>query len=119
MSIKLTKEELSTIVNGRRILREKGLEPNTDVKTLCQEAGISRKTGYQWAGEHIVSDLSEKINRLGSELKRHEKKCAATEKENGDLKFKLDCREAAWEIHGVDEWVSKKKSSKPRKSGQR
>ena len=117
MSIKLTKEELATIVNGRRILREKGLDPNMDVKTLCQEAGISRKTGYQWANENIVSDLSEKNKCLESKLKSHEEKCAAVEKEADDLKFKLDCREAAWEIHGVDDWLSKKKSVKPRKNG--
>lgn len=117
MSVKLTKEELSTIVNGRRILREKGLDPNMDVKTLCREAGISRKTGYKWADQHVVSDLSEKNKRIESELKRQEKKRAADKKELSDLRFKLDCHQAAWDIHEVDEWLSKKKDIKRRKNG--
>ena len=116
MSAVLTKEEVSAVVNARRILREKGLDPNTDVKTLCHEAGISRKTGYKWADEHHISDLLKKVNSLESELKRQEKQRASVEKETADLRFKLECREVAWEIHGVDEFLSKKKDMKGRKS---
>ena len=109
MSKRLTKEEVSEVINGRRILRAKGLDPNTDVKTLCLEAGISRKTGYKQADEYLVSDVSNKNKRLESELKHQEEKYAVAEKENADLRFKLNCHEAAWEIHGVDELLSKKK----------
>ncbi len=109
MSMELTKQEVSTVINGRRILREKGLDPNTDVKTFCQEAGISRKTGYQWADEHIVSDLSEKIKSFESTLNIQEEKRAESEKENADLRFKIECQEAAWEIHGIDKLLLKKK----------
>ncbi len=85
MSMKLTKEEVAAVINGRRILREKGFDPNTDVKTFCREAGISRKTGYQWANEHVVSDLSGKIKNFESELNIQEEKCAESEKENADV----------------------------------
>ena len=119
MSMELTKEEVSTVINGRRILREKGLDPNMDVKTFCQEAGISRKTGYQWADEHIVSDLSEKIKSFESELNLQGEKCSESEKENADLRFKIECNEAAWEIHGVDKLLLKKKGIIRRKSRSR
>ena len=119
MSIKLTKEELSTVVNGRRILRKKGLNPNTDVKTLCQEAGISRKTGYQWADEHIVSDLLKKNKSFESELNRQKEKSATAEKESADLRFKIECHQVAMEIHGIDKHLLKKKGIIKRKSGRR
>ncbi len=117
MLIKLTKEELATVVNGRRILRKKGLNPNTDVKTLCQEAGISRKTGYQWADEHIVSDLLKKNKSFESELNLQEEKCAVSEKEIADLRFKIECHQVALEIHGIDKHLLKKKGIIKRKSG--
>ncbi len=116
MSISLAKEEVSTVVNSRRILREKGIDPNTDVKTLCRKAGISRKTGYKWANEQVVSDLVERINALEADLSRACEKSVAAEKEHADLRFRLECREAAWEIHGVEELLSKKKDIRKRKS---
>ncbi len=116
MSAVFTKEEVSTVVNARRILRQKGLDPNTDVKTLCDEAGISRKTGYQWADERHVSDLSTKVSDLELALKHQAEARTADEKEIGDLRFKVDCHEAAWEIHGVDELLLKKKNIKRPKS---
>ena len=36
------------MIRARRLLKEKGLSPDTDIKSLCEEAGVSRKTGYQW-----------------------------------------------------------------------
>lgn len=45
MSMSLTPEQVAIIIRARRLLKEKGLSPDTDVKTLCGEVGISRKTG--------------------------------------------------------------------------
>ena len=112
----LTKEEVSTVVNARRILRQKGLDPNTDVKTLCGEVGKSRKTVYKWADRYHVPDLSQKINDLESKVKIQEETLANAEKEHVDLRFKVDCHKAAWEIHGVDELLLKKKDRKSRKN---
>jgi hypothetical protein len=53
MSQKLTPEEVAAVIKARKILKARGLSPDTDVKTICQAAGISRKTGYQWANKQI------------------------------------------------------------------
>jgi len=37
------------LIKAGKILNAQGLAPDTNVKTICQAAGISRKTGYQWA----------------------------------------------------------------------
>ena len=116
MSAILTKEEVSTVVNARRILRQNGLDPNMDVKSLCDIVGISRKTGYKWADENHVPELSHQINSLESELKTQEEARSSAEKKVSDLRFEVDCHKAAWEIHGVDDLLVKKKDIRSRKS---
>ncbi len=47
----LSAEEVATLIRARRILKEKQLPKDLDVKAICEMAGVSRKTGYQWAAE--------------------------------------------------------------------
>jgi hypothetical protein len=42
MSQKLSPEEVAVVIKAKKILKAQGLSPDTDVKTICQAAGISR-----------------------------------------------------------------------------
>jgi transposase-like protein len=112
-------EEIATLIRGRKILKAKGLAKDADVKKICEEAGISRKTGYEWANKleekkgSEVDDLEERFNRLQSEheelLKRYD-----------DVRFENEGRKLAWKIHGVEELLANKKNTiKPRKKRKR
>jgi len=109
MNEALSPEEIAILIRGRKILKAKGLPKDTDVKRICEEAGISRKTGYQWANkleqknDSEVDDLQEQFNRLQAE---HE----GLKKRYDDARFENEGRKLAWEIHGVDELLAKKKT---------
>ena len=110
MSSKLTADEVAQVIQARKILKIRGLSQDTDVKTICQAAGISRKTGYQRANRLMqISDsqqqaLREELERLRAE---HEdlKKCF------DDVRFENKGRKIAWEIHEVDKLLAEKKST--------
>ena len=102
--------EVAIIIRARRLLKEKGLSPDTDVKTLCREAGISRKTGYQWEKRlDQASDdalLRKELARLTAE---HEKLKQAFD----DVSWENEGRKVAWEIHEVDAMIAEKKALWP------
>jgi len=110
MNEDLSQGEVAVLIRGRKILKAKGLPKDADVKKICEEAGISRKTGYQWANkleqkkESEVDDLQERFNRLQAEheqlLKRYD-----------DVRFENEGRKLAWKIHGVDKLLAEKKST--------
>ena len=52
MSVEMTSEEVLIMIRACQLLREKGLVPNTDISEICQDAGISRESVYQWAEKH-------------------------------------------------------------------
>lgn len=111
MNENLSRDEVALLIRGRRILRDRGLKLDADVKTICEAAGVSRKTGYQWA-ERFGPEAQERENRLQEELARLRAEKALLEKHNDDLNFENEGHKLAWEIHGVDEWIrSKKKAS--------
>lgn len=103
-------QEVALLIRGRQILKAKGLASGADVKTICEAAGVSRKTGYQWANSRI--DLSNKQD------KALEEELAQLKAENQELKercrrleFENEGRKLAWEIHGVDELLAAKKNT--------
>jgi transposase-like protein len=102
VSEKLTPEEVALLIRARKIARETGLDPGADVSAICKAAGISRKTGYEWAGKFRGPTIAEKesvsaeLNRLRSD---HEK----LKRELADVSFENRGRKLAWEIHRVDE----------------
>ena len=119
MNEEMSPDEIATLIRGRKILKARGLPKDADVKRICEEAGISRKTGYQWVNrleqkkESEVDDLEERFNRLQAE---HEelKKCY------DDVRFENEGRKLAWKIHGVDKLLAEKKSTtKSRKTRKR
>jgi len=108
MSVPLTAEQVAVIIRARRLLKDKGLSPDTDVKTLCSQVGISRKTGYQWEKrlDQASGDdpLREELARLKAE---HEK----LKKAYDDVSWENEGRKIAWEIHEVDAMIAEKKST--------
>lgn len=86
------------------------MEAGADVTTICQEAGISRKTGYQWA-EKYDNAYQEEASRLRQENEQLKAAQEAIQKEHARLCFENEGRKIAWEIHGVDKFLASKKNS--------
>lgn len=112
MSEDLTPEEVAVVIRARRLLKEKGLSPDTDVKSLCGKAGISRKTGYQWEKQLDLSHREEEALRCENEQLKaeHEK----LKKDYSDVRWENEGRKVAWEIHEVDKLLAEKKSTMAR-----
>ena len=106
---KLSAEEVAALIRARRILKEKQLPKDIDVKAICEAAGISRKTGYQWAAgstpaEREADPQLDELTRLKAEhedLKKHTHR----------LEIENEGQRLAWEIHHVDELLAEKKST--------
>lgn len=108
MSDKLTPEEVAMVIRTRRLLKEKGLSPDTDVKSICEQAGISRKTGYQW--EKRLGDTS-KDDQLREEFKQLKADHEQLKNNYDDVCFEHEGLKIAWEIHEVDALLAEKKST--------
>jgi transposase len=109
MSEHLTQQEVALLIKARQILKEKGLRKDADVKGICEAAGISRKTGYQWAKalqfyEGQDNALSEEMSKLKAENEDLKERYRRAEIENEGHKL-------AWEIHGVEELLAAKKNT--------
>jgi len=121
MNKELSQDEVATLIRARKIIKARGLSKDVDVKSICEAAGISRKTGYQWASKlesaakqnDVGHGLRQEIDRLKAE---HEE----LEKRYDDARFENEGRKIAWEIHDVDELIAaKKNTTKSRKKGKR
>jgi len=109
MTDRLTPKEVALLIRAKQILKAKGLSKNADIKSICEAAGISRKTGYQWARS---VEIPEKKDNTPEEEK------AQLSKEYEDLKKQYRRLEAineghrlAWEIHDVDDLLAAKKNT--------
>ncbi len=108
MSTSLTPEEVAIAIRARRLLKEKGLSLDTNVKALCNEVGISRKTGYQWEKRLDQASQDEQLLKELANLKSdHEKLKQAYD----DVCWENEGRKLAWEIHEVDAMITEKKST--------
>jgi hypothetical protein len=108
MANKLQADEAAILIRGRKIINAKGLPRDVDVTSICDLAGISRKTGYQWAdnldsGEEETEKLRQELERLKEE---HEKLKQLFD----DVRFENEGRKLAWKIHKVDELLAEKKT---------
>jgi len=117
MSDKLSAEEVGVMIRARRLLKAKGLDPDADVSTICKAAGVSRKTGYQWAEKHAASG-----NARQTELEEQLKQLQAThdqlKKDYEWVSFVNRAKALAWDLHDVDEMIAaKKNTSSKKKSG--
>jgi gas vesicle protein len=110
MSVEMTAEEVAIMIRARQLFREKGLAPNADISEICQAAGISRKTGYQWAEKH-AENVSEQKKPIENELAQIQEEYARLKKEFDQISLENRGRKLAWEIHGVDAYLASKKST--------
>lgn len=113
MAKQLTPQEAALLIRARRILKSKGLAKDTDVKRICEAAGVSRKTGYQWAKNLKLTEqqddpFSKKMTELEMQYEKLKERQQRLEFENEGLKL-------AWEIHGVDELLAAKKNTTPKR----
>jgi len=112
MNKNLSQEEIGILIRGKKILRAKGLPMDADVKSICEVAGISRKTGYQWADKlESAAKQNEMEHTLRQEIDRFKAEHAELEKRYDDLRFENEGRKIAWKIHGVDELIAGKKNT--------
>jgi hypothetical protein len=105
----LSSEETAILIKARQIQKAKGLKKDADVKSICEAAGISRKTGYQWAkGLDLTgrqdNALEGELNRLNREYDNLKERCHRLEWENKGHKLAL-------KIHGVEELLAAKKNT--------
>ena len=108
MTDHLSPEEVALLIRARKLLKEKGLAKGVDVKTICEIAGVSRKTGYQWAnGLKFAEDPpdvhTQEMLRIKSEHEQLKERCR-------DLEIENEGHRLAWKIHGVDELLAAKKN---------
>ncbi|MFH0996186.1 MAG: transposase [Pseudomonadota bacterium] len=81
MSVEMTAEEVAIMIRARQIFREKGLAPNTDISEICQAAGISRESVYQWAEKH-AENVSKQNKAIEDELTQLKAEHARLKKES-------------------------------------
>jgi predicted DNA-binding transcriptional regulator AlpA len=118
MSQKLSAEEVAVVIKAKKILKAQGLSPDTDIKTICQAAGISRKTGYQRANKLMPpSDLKEQ--GLREQLEQLKAEHEDLKKRFDDVRFENEGRKIAWEIHEIDKLLAEKKSTMNRVKNKR
>jgi transposase len=107
MGNELSEEEVAALIRARKIVNDKKLPKYMDITKICEAAGISRKTGYQWAEKwskgRVQQDgsLKEEVDRLKAENED-------VKKRNRWLEIENEGRRLAWEIHNVDELLAEK-----------
>ncbi len=110
MSQQLNPDEVALVIRARKILKDRGFSKDEDIKSLCQAAGISRKTGYQRANKLIQSSGSQE-QAFRQELERLRAEQEDLKKRFDDVRFENEGRKLAWGIHGVDKLLAEKKST--------
>jgi hypothetical protein len=109
MDNKLKADEVALLIRARKLLKEKGLPKDIDVSGICEAAGVSRKTGYEWESRLTKTDeLVLSLEQENEELKKKHAELAALYKE---VRFENEGRKAAWFIHGVDKLIAGKKNT--------
>lgn len=98
------------MIRARQIQREKGLPSDVNVSGICEAAGISRKTGYEWA-EKVMQGSVLREKGLEEELVRLRSQHEKLKDEFDEVKFENEGRKLAWEIHEVDNWLASKKNT--------
>jgi transposase len=106
MSKGLDPQEVALLIRSRQILKAKGLSKDADIKSICEAAGISRKTGYQWA-----ANLNKENNAVEQDYAKLEAEHEELKKRCEYLEFLDRGHKLAWEIHHVDELLAAKKNT--------
>ena len=104
MSQELTPDEVAAVIQARKILKKRGFPKDVDIKSICQAAGISRKTAYQRANKLMRSSCAEE-RADNDEHARIQQEYEDLKERFDDLCFENEGRKLAWEIHHVDEFL--------------
>jgi hypothetical protein len=110
MPKRLSADDVALVIKGRKILKANEFDRNTDIKTLCESAGISRKTGYQWANK-LKAPFDSRDESLRKEHEQLKKAHEDLKQRFDQVQFENEGRKVAWEIHGVDKLLAEKKST--------
>lgn len=110
MPKQLSTDDVAAVIRTRKILKAKGFDRNTDIKTLCEAAGISRKTGYQRA-QKVMQYADFKGQPVDTELEQLRAEYKDLKQQLDDVRFENEGRKVAWEIHEVDKLLAEKKST--------
>lgn len=113
MADELNPQEVAIVIRAQQILKANGLSKQANVKRICEAAGISRKTGYQWANNLKLSD-DEALNCARADVARLKTEYEKLEKRYQFLEIENEGHKLAWEIHGVDELLAAKKNTTQR-----
>ena len=102
---KLTPAEVKVLIKASQIANEKGITKGASVKEICEKAGISRKTGYQWVGaaDKSIKENEDAIRKFSDLEVKHQE----ISKKYADLSVENKGLHLAMEIHGFDELVKK------------
>ena len=107
-----SQEEVGILILGKKILRAKKLPRDAEVKSICAAAGISRKTGYQWAGQlESAAKQQEGESSFRQEFDRLQVEHTELEKRYDEVKFENEGHKISWRIHGIDEFIATKKNT--------
>ncbi len=119
MQEELTPEEVALLIQAKKLLNQKGLPRNIGVNGICEHAGISRKTGYQWVDK--LEQQEKQREQMQEDLTRLQTAHEQLKRDFDDVSFENRGRKLAWEIHRVDEFIEKKgaNTTKPRKRKRR
>ena len=104
MTTLLSKEETAILIRAKRIQKEKNVPKNASVSSICEIAGIARKTGYKW-DEDLQRKLSD-VSTVPSEIETEHEKLKTEMKQ---LKYENEGLHLAWEIHDVEKILAEKK----------
>tara|TARA_B100002003_G_C13643689_1_gene328098 strand:+ start:136 stop:480 length:345 start_codon:yes stop_codon:yes gene_type:complete len=107
---KLSSEEVAILIRARHLLKARSLDSDADITTLCDSAGVSRKTGYEWETQYFDPAKQREEENLRKGLEVLKAAHAKLEKDYDDLSFENDGRKVAWQIHHVDEYLASKKT---------
>lgn len=108
MADELTPEEVAILIQAKMISNAKGLPRDLDVTGICGQAGISRKTGYQWAEK--LEPAGKETAELRRELQQLQEEHDKLKQLFDDVRFENEGRKLAWKIHHVDELLAEKKT---------
>ena len=108
MAEELTPEEVAILIRSRKIINARRLPRDVDVTGICDLAGISRKTGYQWSDKMDTAEReAEALKRELAQLKEEHEKLKRL---FDDVRFENEGRKLAWKIHSVDKLLAEKKT---------
>jgi hypothetical protein len=110
MPKQLSADDVAAVIRARKILKANDFDRNTNIKTLCEAAGISRKTGYQRARE-IIQMSGSKGQPVDTELKQLRAEYEDLKQQLDNVRFENEGRKVAWEIHEVDKLLAEKKNT--------